>query len=162
MITHDARRSLSCGNNPVPSPWLATASSPSLDCVSSSIRAPLGNMELIIPLLQRADFRVSRAAPAARHRLQDQPPSLHASRLMMQHRSSLTANPGDQFRIFPGHWRKHQRGLRGDTASSRRIGDGSRALAPLGPMRPPVKTLADDRFRWWFTAHGSRGAIVWR
>ena len=25
MITHDARRSLSRGNNPVPSPWLATA-----------------------------------------------------------------------------------------------------------------------------------------
>jgi hypothetical protein len=24
MITHDARRSLSRGNNPVPSPWLAT------------------------------------------------------------------------------------------------------------------------------------------
>ena len=24
MITHDARRSLSHGNNPVPSPWLAT------------------------------------------------------------------------------------------------------------------------------------------
>jgi hypothetical protein len=26
MITHDARRSLSRGNNPVPSPWLATIS----------------------------------------------------------------------------------------------------------------------------------------
>jgi len=24
MITHDTRRSLSHGNNPVPSPWLAT------------------------------------------------------------------------------------------------------------------------------------------
>jgi hypothetical protein len=24
MITHDARRSLTRGNNPVPSPWLAT------------------------------------------------------------------------------------------------------------------------------------------
>jgi len=28
MITHDARRSLSRGNNPVPSPWLATRHAP--------------------------------------------------------------------------------------------------------------------------------------
>jgi hypothetical protein len=30
MITHDARRSLSRGNNPVPSPWLATATNSGL------------------------------------------------------------------------------------------------------------------------------------
>jgi hypothetical protein len=37
MITHDARRSLSRGNNPVPSPWLATQSPshPSLKACSS-------------------------------------------------------------------------------------------------------------------------------
>ena len=28
MITHDARRSLARGNNPVPSPWLATGATP--------------------------------------------------------------------------------------------------------------------------------------
>ena len=31
MITHDARRSLSRGNNPVPSPWLATPHAPAVE-----------------------------------------------------------------------------------------------------------------------------------
>jgi hypothetical protein len=47
MITHDARRSLSHGNNPVPSPWLATLDIIVQVWVRSLVSTETNNQEVI-------------------------------------------------------------------------------------------------------------------
>ena len=48
MITHDAGRSLSRGQNPVPSPWLATDALASFGVVHADMPLTLANIWLAI------------------------------------------------------------------------------------------------------------------